>query len=342
MSTAASPSRRSEAGGAPAFLIVLLLVAASLPAATQERRLAYLNEKLPVPDSERFNEARYTDTGVGLGFGVDLQLTYLSGQYGEAVRRFEKAVGQYPHKSDIWVYLSRAYFYLNQPDQARQALKRAAEAMPDLDGRLWAPLVRGLEWEIRQRAAQLKVQIDFYARGTNDFLRLYRLYLFLQDYDEARKVVRAADARAEAIEARATAMVGAKKEALRDQAAQWRDLGEQLRAELGALGQTAPDPVPAPDTGRRRLQEEAERLQRAVDFYPASIEQYERLFGLYLQLADRAAADSVRAAVGRRRRVVQSEITSAATLQEEAQLQDKLTRFNIALQGMRLKLEEAP
>ena len=105
----------------------------------------------------KFDEIEYVDSGVGLSYGVDKRLSYLSGNYDAAAERFEAAAAKFQYKSEIWVYLARAYFYRKEPDRAKEALVRAQAAMPDLQTQLWQPLIAGLMWEIRQRANKLQV-----------------------------------------------------------------------------------------------------------------------------------------------------------------------------------------
>ena len=79
------------------MLVIVSGVFSSDPLEAQGRRprLDFLNEKLPVPDSEKFVEAEYTESGVGLSYGVDKRLTYLAGQYEKATERFEEALKKF-------------------------------------------------------------------------------------------------------------------------------------------------------------------------------------------------------------------------------------------------------
>jgi tetratricopeptide (TPR) repeat protein len=161
-------------------------------------RLDFLNDRLPIADSDLFDESSYIESGVGLSFGVDKRLTYLAGEYQEAARQFEQGVSMFKYKAEIWVYLARAYFYMKAPDRARLALERAQVLMPDLTDRLWQPLVESLLAEIRKRANNQQIQVYFYSPGQEDFLSLFRLYLFLEDYNSATGVLKSAAGRDEA------------------------------------------------------------------------------------------------------------------------------------------------
>lgn len=174
----------------------LVLLCGVLAAEAQAPRgLDFLNDKLPIPDSDRFDAPSYTQSGVGLAFGVDQRLSYFSGNYAEAADRFEASVKKFKLKAEIWVFLARAQFYQDNPEGARQTLQEVAVIMPDLQDRLWQPLVDGVNWEIRQRANQLQLQIDFYAPGQPIFLSLFRYYTFLGAFDSASGVIHAAESR---------------------------------------------------------------------------------------------------------------------------------------------------
>ncbi|MFH1567882.1 MAG: tetratricopeptide repeat protein, partial [Gemmatimonadota bacterium] len=245
------------------LLLVLgaLAVGGPLLAQQAEERLDYLNERLRIPESERYSEESYIESGVGLTFGVDRRLSYYPGNYTEATAQFEAAVKRFRYKAEIWVFLSRAYFFMKAPESARDALFRAAEVMPDLSERLWGPLTRGLEWEIRQRANAQRVQADYYSTDQGGFLSLFRLYRFLADTAGAAEVVRSADRRALQMHQGAGMVSAASREAQLAEAARWSDLADSLRLELVAMGGQAdlqgaeaasgsldlaegPDPVP--------------------------------------------------------------------------------------------------
>ena len=128
------------------FASIFLIFAWLVPAPVEARcsRLDFLDERLPIPESKRFVESEYTNSRVGLSYGIDKQLSYLAVDYEAATTRFESAISKFKHKSEIWVCLSRAYFFKKEPDRAKEALLRAAAAMPDLR-------------EIRQTANKLQV-----------------------------------------------------------------------------------------------------------------------------------------------------------------------------------------
>ena len=251
-------------------------------------RIDFLNEKLPIPESERFNDAAYTASGVGLSYGVDKRLTYLAGNYGEATQRFEAAVGKFKYKSEIWVYLARAYFYEKQPEKARKALERASAVMPELDASLWRPLLDGLMGEIRQRANQLQVQVGYYSQSPDDYLALFRLYTFLQAYEDAKGVIKGADGMERQLGEQATMSSGSNRRTYRDKAREWRALAESMRSELRSAGVSVPPStnvsLEADDADQTELIEAAQMLQLKVDYYNAGKDDYEKLFENYLEL----------------------------------------------------------
>jgi|GEM_PF-735604 len=203
-------------------------------------RLDFLNDRLPIADSDLFDESSYIESGVGLSFGVDKRLTYLAGEYQEAARQFEQGVSMFKYKAEIWVYLARAYFYMKAPDRARLALERAQVLMPDLTDRLWQPLVESLLAEIRKRANNQQIQVYFYSPGQEDFLSLFRLYLFLEDYNSATGVLKSAAGRDGKLREQATTVSGESRQMRLTEADKWWALSQQLRVELSALGIEVP------------------------------------------------------------------------------------------------------
>ncbi|SVC18557.1 uncharacterized protein METZ01_LOCUS271411, partial [marine metagenome] len=187
----------------PRMVVISLLL--STGAGTQELipGIEFVNERLRIPESTRFDEGNYIESGVGLSFGVDKRLTYFAGEYEEAAQRFETSVRQFRYKAEIWVYLARAYFYTKSFDVARDALERAEVLMPDLAGTLWQPLLASLQWEIRRRAVQQQAQIDFYSMGREEVLTLFRLYLFLEDHSAASDLLVVSHERARMMRERA-------------------------------------------------------------------------------------------------------------------------------------------
>ena len=118
---AVSPARRSESTIRSMMSRNIAVLAACIcvvagpwvtAKAQKARELDYMNDKLRIPDSEKFDESTYIETGVGLTFGVDRRLSYYAGNYAEAATQFANAVKRYPYKSEIWVFLSRSYFWL--------------------------------------------------------------------------------------------------------------------------------------------------------------------------------------------------------------------------------------
>ena len=63
-------------------LHVLLIGWLAVGATAQPRgpRIDFLNERQRVPESERFVESDYIESGVGLRFGIDKRLSYFPGQ----------------------------------------------------------------------------------------------------------------------------------------------------------------------------------------------------------------------------------------------------------------------
>jgi len=173
-----------------ALIILSLVLFAVVQGGAQQRvrQMDFLNDRQKIPDSELFSEADYTESGVGLRFGIDKRLSYFSGQYEEAVTRFEGAVSSYRYKAEIWVFLARSYYYQKDPDLARLTIERAVAIMPDLVQNLWDPLLASLLGEIRKGALNLQVQVDFYSKTPGDFLTLFRLYLFFKDANASFKL----------------------------------------------------------------------------------------------------------------------------------------------------------
>lgn len=304
-------------------------------------RVDFLDEQLVIPDSEKFTSAEYIESGVGLSFGVDRRLTYNIGQYREAVQRFEAAIGQFKYKSEIWVYLARAYFYDQNPEKARQVLEQAAAVMPDLRERLWQPLLDTLLEEIRRRANQLQVQVDFYSQGQDDFLSLFRLYRFLQDHQQAIGVIRTAEERMRRMNELAGMAAGNTRQTYLAQAIKWRDLAQRLRSELDS---TSVEQVPpaARDTtvsDSLKLAETIRLLQLRVDFYRATLQEYRELFETYLRLGRREQAARVVEALEREAQRVALQIGVASDVQEEGRYQERAEELERLRQQLREQLD---
>ncbi len=335
-----------------AILVVVALSAlvfSSLsPAIAQVPKLVegidFLNERLPLPETERYNEGEYIETGVGLSFGVDKRLTYYAGSYEEATALFEESVQRFRYKSEIWVYLARSYFYMKSPDRARQTLELAQQVMPDLADRLWQPLIASLLDEIRQRANQQQVQVDFYSPDQEDFLSLFRLYLFLKDHGAATGVIRSAEARSLKMRGLATAASGSSRKSYVEEATKWLALADQLRAELSGLGvevlqdsllvalsaQEAATPGSDEDAEKQRI------LQLKIEYYSSTPGEFEELFDLYMQqsMNERAAAvlTTLQREIGRE----QIRASVAPTVQDEVEILQKAEE----LVELRRKLEQ--
>ncbi len=331
-------SRCSRASGLGFVLLLLAgLVLGASPVGGQPTRppVGFLDERVPIPDAERFTEADYIQSGVGLSFGVDKRLSYLTGRYPEAVERFEESLKQFRYKSEIWVYLARSYFYMKEPEKARQTLERAAAVMPDLHQRLWQPLMEGLDWEIRQRANQLQTQVEYYSPSQGDLLALFRLYRFLSDPERAAGVIRAAEEKGLRMKDLATSVSGVSQQSYRDEAARWQSLADSLRSELDAAGVALPPTLAVPDSVDHRLVESTRLLQLRVDFYPTSAKDYRTLFGNYLRLGRPERARQVLVSLAQEVARVGLLAETAATVQE----QERCTRQADGLASLRQELE---
>lgn len=290
----ANPGCCRTRGWTVALLLVQLGLGAS-PLVGQPNRppVDFLDERVPIPEAERYREADYIQSGVGLSFGVDKRLSYLSGRYPEAVERFEESLKQFRYKSEIWVFLARSYFYMKEPEKARQTLERAEAVMPDLRQQLWQPLTEGLEWQIRQRADQLQTQVEYYTPSPGDLLALFRLCRFLSDSARAAGVIRAAEEKGLRMEDLATMVSGASQRSYRAEAARWQALADTLRSELNSSGVAAPPSLVVPDSVDAQLVEATRLLQLRVDFYLTNAKEYRALFDNYLRLGQSERAREV-------------------------------------------------
>ncbi len=351
MWTAASPARRysSRYGiGVPLLALAWVALSPMLSIPTQvlaeERRLDYLNEAMRVPNSTKFREGDYINSGVGLRFGVDRRLSYYAGQYEEAAGRFEESVQTYRYRSEIWVFLSRAYFFMKEPEKAREAIQRAAAIMPDLNEKLWNPLLEGLLWEIRQRALALQIQIDFYSKEQGDFLSLFRLYRFLEDFEGAGGVITAAEANANKMNELASMGSASSRPQHVAQSKKWQALADKLRAELKNLGHEIP--ARAPDEKRSpaaimadpEVEEETRQLQLRIDFYQARHDEYTRLFENYLTLDKPLLAKGVIEALDREISRVRMRAEIEPDFLEQATLEDEILVLQEMQETMRLTL----
>ena len=305
----------------------------------------FLNERLPLPETARYNEGDYIETGVGVSFGCDKLVSYHAGSYEEAAARFEESVQLFRYKSEIWVYLARSYFYMKSPDRARETLELAQEVMPDLAENLWQPLIASLLDEIQQLANQQQIQIDFYSPSQEEFLSLFRLYLFLKDHEAAAAVIRSAEGRSLKLRGQATAASGSGRKSYVNEATKWLALANQLRAELRGLGVEVPSnsmlaTLSVQDESSPGDDEDAEKqrvLQLKIDFYSASPGEFRELFELYLQggMKERAAAvlESLQRDIGRER--IRASI--APTVQDEVEILQKVEE----LEQLKKELEQS-
>lgn len=333
-----------------AFLVVLSLVGLGnsmlLPATGEERRLDFLNESMRAPESIRFRESDYINSGVGLRFGVDRRLSYYAGQYEEAAKQFEKSVQAFRYKSEIWVFLARAYYLMNDPEKARKTLQRAAMIMPDLNENLWSPLLQGLLWEIRQRALALQTQIDFYSKEQGDFVKLLRLYCFLEDYPAASTVINTADARANKMNELAGMASAVSRPQFVAQSKIWQQLADEMRTELKVLGHDAPSSIPLGNRSPEmtsvdsELEEKTRQLQLRIDFYQATQDEYIRLFDNYLALNKPLRAKTVIEALDREIIRVRFRAESVPDFLEQAELEEQIVVLQELQRSMRMQLSE--
>ena len=334
----------------PIALGLLLLLCAALPASSRERApgVDFLNERLRMPESERYDEGAYIESGVGLPFGVDKRLLYYSGKYEEAIVRFEAAVKRFRYKSEIWVYLARSHFYMKSPHHARAALERAAEVMPDLQQQFWGPMIEGLLWEIRKRANEQQIQIAFYSTDQDAFLSLFRLYRFLEDAESAVAVMDAALARAKRMRDMASVASEASRRSYLVQATKWQELAHSFRAELVDGGVVLPEAEKSassalPIAGRAHEGNEHLRLlQMKVDFYPTRLEDYQTLFNAYLARDMVSEAAGVIDAASREIQRIELRASIAPDPQAEAKVREEIADFEQLQKSMREHLEIAP
>jgi tetratricopeptide (TPR) repeat protein len=329
---------------------LLLAMLLAQGAWSQERRggVDFLNERMKIPDSQRFTEGEYIESGVGLRFGVDKRLSYYGGQYDEAALRFEEAVKGFRYKAEIWVYLARAYFYMKEPHKAKEALERAGQVMPDLKERLWDPLLESLLGEIRKRALSLQAQVDFYSKSQDDFLNLFRLYKFLEDYQGASGVIHTAEDRAAKMAQLSTMVSGQNQQAYQGESRKWQALADQLRGELKSLGvevaprpTSAPQPLPAEAGQDPELLEKTRLLQLKVDYYQSRLEDYQELFDNYLLLNMPERAAGVVQGVEREIRRLRHQAETAVDLVQESQYLEEVSLLEALRDRLKQNLEPA-
>ena len=290
-------------------------------------RIDFLNERLRIPESARFVEPDYIDSGVGLRFGIDKRLSYFPGQYEAAAQAFATSVQTYRYKADIWVYLARSYFYMRDPQRAKDILLQAVQTMPDLQERFWDPLLNSMLSETRKRAVHLQTQVDFYTKSQGDFLTLFRLYKFLQDHDAGIDVIHAAGDKAEMMRMLADMASGENQRTYRDEATKWDDLAAALTGELEVLGVTVP-PRPVKEFTRPtlpttqhdpQLVDDTQVLQMKVDYYQSVPQDYRQLFDNYLLLDMADRAQRVVAAIDREIQRVRFLADTATDFVQESQ-----------------------
>ncbi len=295
------------------------------------RSVDFLDERLKIPESARFKEADYTDSGMGLRFGVDKRLSYFSGQYAEAIGRFEEAVRNYRYKAEIWVFLARSYFYERNPEKAKETIERAAATMPDLTQVFWNPLLDSMLGEIRKRALNMQTQVDFYSKSQDDFLTLFRLYMFLQDEKGMAGVVGRAEGKASKMSILATMVSAETRRRYSGESDKWTALVDQLRGEMRRGNFAVPDPIVSPTEGVNsataadvELLERTRLLQVKVDFYQPKIADFSELFDNYLALAMTEGAQGVLDALDREVIRVKFQADTATDYVEESKFLEKV------------------
>ena len=333
--------RRPGGPSATTELALLALCLCATAVSPLTNRLDFLNERLPIPESSRFVESEYVDSGVGVSYGVDKRLSYLAGDYAAAAQRFEEAVAKFGYKSEIWVYLARSHFYNKEPDRAREALERAAVKMPDLRGKLWQPLIEGLLVVIREHANRLQVKVDYYSQNRDDFFSLFRLYRFLEARPEAIAVIEAVDAREARLMEQAAMSSASKSRHYRRNASEWGQIAAAMREELRRAGLPSPakkkrPPGTAPGVAEADLLESTRALQLKIDYYRAETSDYEKLLTNYLQLGRSKEAKQVIAALDREIARVKVKVAEVSDVQEELKHQDLTNE----LASLRLRLVE--
>ena len=337
-----------------AFSVCVVVVAATpvASAAQQFRQLDYLNDKLRIPDSEKFEESTYVETGVGLTFGVDRRLSYYAGNYAEAAKQFANAVKRYPYKSEIWVFLSRSYFFEKEPGRTQDVLKQAAEVMPDLNRRLWDPLLAGLNREIRKRANDIQLQVGYYSRGPEDYHNLFRLYRYLEDYPSASNVIHSAETTARVLRERAVMSSGkGQRLHMGKRSHLWSDRGKDLRGEMEVLGVAVVGDEKRQELAERTEEEdlhlelrEAKRLlQLRIDYYQFLVKttDYRQLFDNYVELGEAEKAAGVIEAVELGIRRLDLKTVEAVDYQEELDIENDIEEFKALKAALKTALEES-
>ena len=316
----------------PSVLLVLALLCAGAADAQQRvRNVDFLDERLTIPESARFKEADYTDSGMGLRFGVDKRLSYFSGQYTEAIDRFEEAVRNYRYKAEIWVFLARSYFYERNPEKAKEVIERASATMPDLAANFWDPLIQSMLGEIRKRALNMQAQVDFYSRSQGDFLTLFRLYMFLQDEKGMAGVVGRAEAKAAKMSILATMVSADSRRRYSAESDKWTALAEQFRDEMRMGDFAVPAPIVSPTEDiAGTTAEEVELLERTrllqvkIDFYQPKVTDFSELFANYLTMNMVEGAQGVLDALDREVIRVKFQADTATDYVQESKFLEKV------------------
>lgn len=327
------------------WLITVLCSAGALllqPVGAQPLKptIDFLDERLKIPESSRFVEAEYTESGVGVPFGVDKRLSYFSGNYAEATQRFMDSLKRFSFKAEIWVYLARSYFYEKKPEDARNTIERAAEIMPDLSERFWNPLLESMLGEIRSRALDQQAQIDFYTRSQGEYLELFRLFRFLADEAGMSGIIDRAERRAAKMAVMATMVASSTRATYLADADKWVGLAGQMRGEMREVGFLPPETQPLPTYTRESvvstdvdMLEKTHQLQLKVDFYQPNLEDFRTLFSNYLELEMPAGARFVIEGIEREVTRLQLKADTSNDFVEVSKLQEEVASLD------QLKLE---
>jgi hypothetical protein len=181
---------------------------------------------------------------------------------------------------------------MRDPQRAKKTLEQAALIMPDLRERFWDPLLNSMLGEIRKRAIHLQTQVDFYTKAQGDFLTLFRLYKFLEDYEAGIGVIHTAGDKADMMRMLADMASVENQRTYRREATKWDDLAALLTGELDVLGIIVPPraakkfaaPALPVVTQDPQLVDDTRVLQMKVDFYQSESQDYRQLFDNYLVL----------------------------------------------------------
>ena len=209
--------------------------------------------------------------------------------------------------------------------------------MPDLKLRFWGPLLAGLNREIRKRANELQLQVDYYSRGPEDFHNLFRLYRYLEDYPAASNVIHAAERNERILRERAVMSSGNSQRAKMERSHLWSDLGTDLREEMKELGVVVVGDeerqgivgAAQEEDQQAELREATRLLQLRVDYYQFLVKatDFRQLFDNYMELGEAEKAAEVIKAVERGIFRLDLKMVEAADYQEELDIESDIAEF---------------